>query len=317
MVNGHQVPAGGHYRLPGSGNPGEEPSDEQLLHRFVRLGDQGAFTALVRRHGAMVLGVCRRVLRHAQDAEDAFQATFLVLVHKAATLAQPNLLAAWLHGVAYRTALHARGRAVLRGQREREAAFMSPVGTEPDRTWDDLREQLDAELQRLPECYRAPLVMCYLEGKTNVEAARLLGWPPGSMSARLNRARELLRDRLTERDSAEDRKRRRALPVLLFTGLLTRHLEPVTVPAQLLDATIQAGLQLVAGTTTSLVSSAVEALTEASLRMLPAAERRRPGFWGAVAAALLFLLAGAVAAWGSDLPVVNTLFKRAPSCSHR
>jgi RNA polymerase sigma-70 factor (ECF subfamily) len=316
MVNGHQVPAGGRYRMPTAGNPGEELPDEQLLHRFVRLGDQSAFTALVRRHGPMVLGVCRRVLRHAQDAEDAFQATFLVLVHKAATLAQPNLLAAWLHGVAYRTALHARGRMVLRGQREREAASMSPVGAEPDRTWDELREQLDAELQRLPECYRAPLVMCYLEGKTNIEAARLLGWPPGSMSARLNRARELLRDRLTELDNDEDRKRRRALPVLLFTGLLTRHLEPVTVPAKLLDATIQAGLQLMAGTTTTLVSGAVQTLTEASLRMLPAAQRRRLAIWWAGAAALLLLLAAAAATWGSDLPLVNGFFKQASSC-HR
>jgi RNA polymerase sigma factor (sigma-70 family) len=311
MINGHKVPAGGPYRLPAGGISGEEPSDGQLLQQFVRFGDQGAFGVLVRRHGPMVLGVCRRVLRHAHDAEDAFQATFLVLVHKAATLAQPNLLAAWLHGVAYRTALHARSRTILRGQREREAASMSPTATGPDNTWSDLREHLDEELQGLPEHYRAPLVLCYLEGKTNIDAARMLGWPAGSISSRLNRARELLRDRLTQGDD-EDRRRRRALPVLLFLGLLTRNLEPVTVPGSLVDATIDAGLQLAGGAATSLTSEAVEALMQASLQTVPAKSGRRLGLWWAAGLALLLLLAGTAAAWGSG-SILQQLFPRGVS----
>jgi RNA polymerase sigma factor (sigma-70 family) len=301
MIDGYTVPAGGPYRLPAGGIPGEEPSDGHLLRQFVRFGDQGAFGVLVRRHGPMVLGVCRRVLRHAHDAEDAFQATFLVLVHKAATLAQPNLLAAWLHGVAYRTALHARSRTILRGQREREAASMSPATVLPDTTWSDLRDHLDEELQSLPECYRAPLVLCYLEGKTNIEAARMLGWPHGSMSARLNRARELLRDRLTQGDSEEDRRRRRALPVLLFLGLLTRNLESVTVPGFLVDATIDAA--------THLTSEAVETLTQAALQTQPAKQGRRLGLWWVAAVAILLLLAGTAAAWGSG-SILQVVFPR-------
>jgi RNA polymerase sigma factor (sigma-70 family) len=296
MMDGHKVPIGGPYCRPIGGTSEEEPSDEQLLHQFVRLGDQSAFGVLVRRHGPMVLGVCRRVLRHAQDAEDAFQATFLVLVHKATTLAQPNLLPAWLHGVAYRTALHVRSRTNLRGQREREAASMSSAALSPDNNWSDLRDRLDEELQSLPECCRAPLVLCYLEGKTNIEAAQMLGWPPGSMSARLNRARELLRDRLMQGDGHD---RRRALPVLLFLGLLTHNLKAVTVPGTLVDATIDAGLQLADGAATSLTSVAVETLMRASLQSMPAGPVRRRGLRWAAAVALVFLLAGAAVAWGS------------------
>ncbi|MGH7225175.1 MAG: RNA polymerase sigma factor, partial [Gemmataceae bacterium] len=165
--------------------------DEQLLERFARRREEAAFAALVRRHGSMVLGVCRRVLRHSHDAEDAFQATFLVLANKAQGLKNPELLANWLYGVAYRTALHARNRSARHDRREREAAAMSVPGNDADSSAQELSRILDEELSRLPEKYRTPLVLCYLQGKTNEEAARLLGWPAGSMSHRLARGREL------------------------------------------------------------------------------------------------------------------------------
>ena len=170
-------------------------SDGQLLEWFIQQRAQAAFTALVRRHGPMVMSVCRRVLRNSHDAEDAFQATFLVLAEKASRLRQPELLANWLYGVAYRTALHARQRAARRSEREREAA--SPSSTSSDSEIEDreMRRVLDEELQALPEKYRAPLVLCYLEGMTNEEAARMLGWPSGSMSHRLARGRKLLGQR--------------------------------------------------------------------------------------------------------------------------
>jgi RNA polymerase sigma factor (sigma-70 family) len=147
----------------------------------------------------MVLSVCQRVLRHSQDADDAFQATFLVLAQKAHRLRRPGLLANWLYGVAYRTALHARQRAARRSEREREAAKRIIPSGVPEREALILRRVLDEELHRLPEKYRAPLVLCYLEGKTNKEAARLLGWPSGSMAHRLARGRDLLRKRLEAR----------------------------------------------------------------------------------------------------------------------
>jgi hypothetical protein len=218
------------------------------------------------------------------------------------------LLAAWLHGVAYRTALHARARTVRREHHEREAASMYPAASDADQARNDLRQRLDEELQRLPEVYRAPLVMCYLEGKTNIEAARILGWPPGSMSSRLTRGRELLRDRLAETEEGEgDRKRRKVLPVLLFTSLLTRDFGPTTVPVSLLDSTIQAGLQLTA-TGTSLVSGAVQALTETSLKTLSASGQRRSRVWLIVAAAVLLMLAASALAWGSNVAGIQSLF---------
>jgi RNA polymerase sigma factor (sigma-70 family) len=266
MLNGQLGPARTSSCLPATG--GEELSDGQLLERFAQLGDQAAFTVLVRRHGPMVLGVCRRVLHHAHDAEDAFQATFLVLVHKARSLRQSNLLSSWLHGVAYRTALHARSRTARRSLHEREAARLSPTASEREPVWKALLERLDEELACLPEKYRAPLVLCYLEGKTHAEAARFLGWPVGSMSARLARARELLRRRLQRRE--------KSFPAVLFPLFLARPLEPVSLPGWLLDTACQAALELAAKKTMAggLATSAVRALADATLQALPVPGRR-------------------------------------------
>jgi RNA polymerase sigma factor (sigma-70 family) len=178
---------------------GAELSDARLLERFVGQHDSSAFAVLLRRHGPMVLAVCRQVLGQAQDVEDAFQAAFLVLVRRAATVRKYESLASWLYGVALRTARQARRDMSRRLLRERRAA-VDPVQTpHDDLTWSEVRAVLYEEIERLPERYRAPLVLCYLEGQTNSRAARQLGVPVGSLSKRLGRARGLLRGRLLRR----------------------------------------------------------------------------------------------------------------------
>jgi RNA polymerase sigma factor (sigma-70 family) len=168
-------------------------TDGQLLERFVELREAAAFEALLRRHGPMVLGVCRRVAGDGHTAEDCFQTTFLVLARKAGSIRQAESLGNWLYGVAYRTAREARSAAARRRQKEGQAARPEAVEQSPDSGW---REVLDQELRRLPEYYRAGLVLCDLEGLSRQEAARQLGWPEGTLSGRLTRARRLLRKRL-------------------------------------------------------------------------------------------------------------------------
>jgi RNA polymerase sigma factor (sigma-70 family) len=197
-------------------------TDGELLGRFAQRHEEAAFASLLRRHGPMVLSVCRRVLHRIHDAEDAFQATFLIMIEKAHRLRRPELLDKWLYGVAYRTALHARQRAARRSEREREAAVMSSDAlSDSEIESRELRRVLDEELHRLPQKYRAPLVLRYLEGKTNKEAARLLGWPSGSISYRLARGRELLRGRLQARLAV--------LTVLVPTILLAVLFRPAVV----------------------------------------------------------------------------------------
>ncbi len=177
-------------------------TDGQLLEDYISRRDEAAFAALVRRHGPMVWGVCRRVLRNHHDAEDAFQATFLVLVRKAASIASRELLANWLYGVAHQTALKARATAAKRKGRERQVTEMpEPAVVEQD-LWNDLQPLLDQELSRLPDKYRVVIVLCDLEGKTRKEAARQLGCPEGTVAGQLVRARAMLAKRLTQRGVA-------------------------------------------------------------------------------------------------------------------
>jgi len=176
---------------PGS----EEVQDGPLLARFVAGRDQAAFEALLRRHSSLVWNVRRRVLGDEHDAEDAFQATFLILARKAGSLGQPRTLASWLYTVASHVALRAKAVAGRRRERERSAMnTVQPAAHEP--AWDDVRPLLDQELSRLPDKYREPIVLCYLKGKTEQEAAQLLGCALGTVSWRLTRARDLLRGRL-------------------------------------------------------------------------------------------------------------------------
>jgi RNA polymerase sigma factor (sigma-70 family) len=206
------------------------PADRLLLERFVRRRDGGAFEALLRRHGPMVLGVCRRVLHDAHEAEDAFQATFLLLVRKAPSLRQPERLGPWLHGVAYRTAVRARARAARRPTGNGRVEDL-PAPPREDHLWRDLRPVLDAAIDRLPSKYRVPFILCYLEGMTNAQAAQHLGCPPGTVATRLARARARLRARLTRQGIAVG-------GALLGLALATR--TAAAVPPVLLAATAHA-----------------------------------------------------------------------------
>src|SRR5262249_24569164 len=157
--------------------------------RFVRRRDEAAFEALVWRHAPLVLGVCRRVLRHEQDAEDAFQATFLTLVRKARSIGRKQSVGSWLYKVAYRAAVQAKAAAGRRAAREKPWAGEPAGEPSEDVIWRDLRPVLDEEVGRLPARYRVPFVLCYLNGKTSAEAAREIGCPAGTIMSRLAWAR--------------------------------------------------------------------------------------------------------------------------------
>jgi RNA polymerase sigma factor (sigma-70 family) len=209
------------------------PSDAELLGRFADGRDEDAFAALLDRHGPMVLGVCRRVAADPDDADDAFQATFLVLARRAKSVRRRDAVAGWLYAVAVRVAQDARDRAARRRARERRADPPPPTPP-PDPTGAELRAALDEEVRRLPEKYRAPVVLHHLEGLTKADAARRLGWAEGTVSGRLDRARALLRARLTRRGVAPP-----AAGLIAVTS---------AAPSQALrDATLQAGLAFAAG----------------------------------------------------------------------
>ena len=184
--------------------PGISPTvaDADLMEQFVQHNENHAFAEIVRRHGPMVLGVCRRILHHHHDAEDAFQAVFLVLAQKAETIAPRHQLPAWLYGVATRTAMKARS--ILNRSRAREAPLSEDqiVISEPDVERTELTVLLDEELQRLPEKYRLPILLCELQGKTRHAVAEELGWPEGTVAGRLHRAKQMLARRLTRRGIA-------------------------------------------------------------------------------------------------------------------
>jgi RNA polymerase sigma factor (sigma-70 family) len=228
-----------HIRTLAAARHAEDLSDAQLLEQFLKERDEFAFAALVRRHGNLVLGVCRRILHHHQDAEDAFQATFLVLAQKAASIRNGGAVGGWLFEVAYHTALAARSRASRRRTHERQAGEMAPVEPTAEAVWTELQPLLDEELHRLPEKYRLPLVLCYLEGKTNRQAAQELGWRPGSMSRRLARGRELLRQALA----------RRGVPLSagLLVHLLTTEAASATAPPALINTAVKTALLLAPG----------------------------------------------------------------------
>ncbi len=171
-------------------------TDAHLLESFLARRDEAAFAALVERHGPMVWGVCRRVLRDHCDAEDAFQATFLLLARKAASILRRELVGGWLYRVAYRTALEARAVRAKRQARERQVKQMPERETAPVEAWHDLRPLLDQELDRLPDKYRVPIILCDLEGRSRKEVARQLKLPEGTLSSRLATARQMLAGRL-------------------------------------------------------------------------------------------------------------------------
>jgi RNA polymerase sigma factor (sigma-70 family) len=174
-------------------------SDRKLLERFVGAHDEASFTVLIERHGPMVLGVCRRALANFHDAEDACQATFLVLARRAASVRKKASLSSWLHGVASRVAAKLTRDYARRKSRERGVDAPAPKDPAAEVSWREVQTILDEELQRLPDRYRAPLILCYLECMTRDEAAQQLSLSPGSLHGRLERARDLLRQRLAKR----------------------------------------------------------------------------------------------------------------------
>jgi RNA polymerase sigma factor (sigma-70 family) len=237
-------------------------TDKQLVELFVVEGNQAGFEALVRRYGPMVFGVCRRVLRNTHDAEDAFQATFLVLVRKAARLRQREAVGNWLYGVAYRTALHARNRAMRRQVKE---AAAEPLATEESSGQGAVRLELEAAvdqaLSRLPEKYRIPVVLCDLQGKTQRQAAEELRCPEGTVSSRLARGRDLLRKGLG----------RHAPALAGGTGAVVLQTNTAAVlPASLVAATVRSAALV--GKSTSVAAAGlaphVAALLEGVLRSM-------------------------------------------------
>ncbi|HZV05319.1 MAG TPA: sigma-70 family RNA polymerase sigma factor [Gemmataceae bacterium] len=239
-----------------------ERTDDELLEQFVARQEEAAFAALVQRHGPMVLGVCRHLLINAHDIEDAFQAVFLVLVSKAASIRSRTLLAGWLYRVAYRVAMRARMHAARR--HEREVRGVEMMAAEPDAEAIDpqLRPLLHEELNRLPEKYRSPLVLCYLQGKTHEEAARQLAWPIGTIKGRLARAREMLRPRLARRGLA--------LSTAALASVLTLKSASACVPPTLMSSTLKAAMLVAAGQAAAagMVSVHAAALSQGVLRSM-------------------------------------------------
>jgi RNA polymerase sigma factor (sigma-70 family) len=224
-------------------------SDRELIERFLADHEEPAFHALLRRHGPMVFRVCRRALSNEQDVEDAFQATFLVLAREARAIRKREALASWLHGVAYRVALDARKAHTRRRKHEALAAVSGdsvPLADEVG--WKELRRVLDEELLKLPEPQRAPLVLCYLEGLTQDEAAVRLGQSKSTFRRNLERARDLLGARLTRRGVT--------LSAALFAPLLSECTAPAAVPPALAASTTQAALALAAGKAVTALASA-------------------------------------------------------------
>jgi RNA polymerase sigma factor (sigma-70 family) len=240
-------------REAAAGSRGGALADGELLDLFLLRRDEAAFAELVHRHGPMVLGVCRRVLRNAADADDAFQATFLILIRRADAVRPRCQVGAWLHGVAYRTALEARRSAAKRLQKEASAV---PRSDPAEDVWAELRPVLDQELARLPDKYRVPLLTCDVEGKTRKEAAAQLGWPEGTVASRLSRARALLSRRMTRRGLA-----------LPGAAVLAASRRPACVSPVLAQCTVQASMSVAAGkAATGIASAKVIALMQGVMR---------------------------------------------------
>jgi RNA polymerase sigma factor (sigma-70 family) len=266
---------------------GDGPSDGQLVERFLGGGDEAAFELLVRRYGPLVLGLCRRVLHHEQDAEDVFQATFLLLVRKGASIARRDSVGSWLYGVAYRLATQLKAKAVRRqtfpaGTLAQVVEADAPPGV----VWTDLRPVLDEEISQLPSKYRVAFVLCHLEGKTNEEAAAQLGCPTGTVLSRLSRARARLRTRLLRRGVA--------LSAAALAGALAQAPLRADMPASLVGLALRTAPLAAAGPAAlaGAVSAPVAALTEGAIRAMRVSK---------VKLAVAVLLAVAVVGLGAGL----------------
>jgi RNA polymerase sigma factor (sigma-70 family) len=251
----------GYLRTTCAAERARDLTDAELLERFLKDGEEAAFTLVLQRHGPMVLAVCRRVLGDVHASEDCFQATFLVLARRATSIHKHHSLASWLHGVARRIALRARAQTAARRQRERRAPTMPRGSALDELTWKELRGVLDEEIGRLPEKFRAPLVLCCLEGRSYEEAARELGCPRSSLAKRLTRARDLLSRQLRQRDIA--------LAASGLAAALAGHSTAATVPALLTINTVKAAARVAAGQTAPAACISRHALILAEEAMQP------------------------------------------------
>jgi RNA polymerase sigma-70 factor (ECF subfamily) len=235
-------------------------TDAQLLNAFVARRDEVEFEVLVHRHGPMVWGVCSRLLRNRADAEDAFQATFLVLARKAASVSPPEMVGNFLYGVARTTALRARAATSKRRRRERQVDDVPEARAGERDLWDDLQLLLDQELSRLADKYRAAIVLCDLEGRTRPEAARQLGIPEGTLSSRLTTARRMLARRLSRHGLS-------ASGGVLAT-LLAERAASACVPSPLTSAVVKAAASVAAGAASVAAPAQVISLTEGVLKAM-------------------------------------------------
>ncbi|HEV3256661.1 MAG TPA: sigma-70 family RNA polymerase sigma factor [Gemmataceae bacterium] len=251
-----------HIRTLAVRRPEEGVPDHLLLERFVAGQDEGAYALLLRRHGPMVLAVCRGVLHHEQDAEDAFQAAFLTLARKAGSIQRRESVSSWLYRVAYHVAVKAQANAARRRAHEQKAEAMPSADPLLDMSVRELRGILLEELERLPEKYRAPLVLCYLEEKTQEDAARVLGWTKGAVKGRLERGRQRLRAQLLRRGLA--------LPVGLPALALGPAVASAKVGAGLADAVLKAAPLVAAGqeAATGTISAGAAALLKEVTRSM-------------------------------------------------
>lgn len=237
----------------------DSATDGDLLDLYLRLQDEAAFEALVRRHGRMVLGVCRRILGNSHDAEDAFQATFLVLVRKATSIRPAGMVGNWLYGVAHRTALEAR-RSIARRRSKESHVVPRPEPSED--TLARLRPLLELELPRLPDKYRAALVLCDLEGRTRKEVAQQLGLPEGTIASRLSRARTILAKRLA--------RHRLTITGGALAAAMAQEAASAAAPLSLVVGTVRAAVAYAAGpaAAAAIVSAQVAAITEGVMKTM-------------------------------------------------
>jgi RNA polymerase sigma factor (sigma-70 family) len=269
-----------HLRQLTAEHDAENLSDHDLVDRFAAAGDEAAFEALVRRHGPMVWRVCLDVVKHVQDAEDAFQATFLVLARRAPAIRKRASVASWLHGVAHRVALQARGAARRRSVPENGDVAMTQADPLNEMSRREQQGLLHDELSRLAEKYRAPLVLCYLEGKTQDEAARQLGWSKRTFCRRLDQARGLLQARLHRRGFA--------LAAVWGGASLAHPAQGALLPAALLWATVRAARAFATRSTVMGGASAeAAALAEGVLRAIAIAQLKAGAVLAAVCGVLL------------------------------
>jgi RNA polymerase sigma factor (sigma-70 family) len=252
-----------HLRVIAAVQTSRTASDRELLGRFVDTNDESAFTVLLERHAPLVLAVCRRALANQHDAEDACQATFLVLARKAASIRKTTSLGSWLHGVACRVAVTLKRDLGRRRRHEHGVPERAPPDPAAEVSWREVQGILDEELERVPERYRTPLVLCYLDGKTRDEAAHALGLSPGKLHGRLERGRELLRQRLAGRGLT--------LSGALLASALSASAAHAALPATFVVASAKAALSVAAGqplAANHLVAANVLTLTQGVLKSM-------------------------------------------------